>query len=183
MKTNHRSNRQNRYELTKAKYLLDPEQEALVATLEKYKDTDPRDTTLLWFALHTGARASELLAVTAADLDPNEMTVFIRGLKDSDNREIPLPKWLFLRLRLLAPADGGRVFPISYNRLRQIWQHYRPVPKKFHALRHTFAINLYRKAKDILILKHALGHRSLGNTMIYAEYQYKTTELRRAILG
>lgn len=174
--------RANRYELTKNKYLLDSEQSALVATLEKFKDTDPRDTTLLWLALHTGGRAQEILNITTADLNPEDQAVFIHGLKDSDNREIPLPPWLFKRVQALAP-DVDRIFPFTYNRFRQIWQHYRPAKKTLHALRHTFAINLYRKSKDILILKTALGHRALSNTMIYADYQYKTTELRRAILG
>lgn len=171
-----------RYELTKAKYLLDEEQLALNATLTKYQDTDPRDTVMIWLLLHTGARAQELLNVTTLDVDAGEQTVFIKGLKDSDNREIPLPPWLFKKLHRIMPAEGP-VFPITYNRLRQIWQEYRPVAKTLHSLRHTFAINLYRKNKDILVLKMALGHRSLGNTMIYAHYQYKTSEMRKAILG
>lgn len=171
-----------RYELDKTKYLLDAELGQLNETLEKYKDTDPRDTTVLLTLLHTGARATELLAITAADLDPHEETVFIRGIKHSDNRDIPLPSWLFKRLKALAPAEG-RIFEFTYQRLRQIWQHYRPVPKKLHCLRHTFAITVYRRSKDILVLKAALGHRSLGNTMIYAEYQFKNHELRKGILG
>lgn len=174
--------KQPRYELKKEKYLSDAEQLALNSTLEKFQDKDSRNCTLLWLALHTGARASELLNITASDLDFAEETVYIKGLKDSDDREIPLPPWLFKRVKALAP-DVGRVFPISYPRFHQIWLDYRPAKKKLHSLRHTFAINFYRREKDILILKVALGHRSLANTMIYSQYQYKTSELRRAILG
>lgn len=170
------------YELTKAKYLSDGEQEQLNATLTKFKDADFRNTTMIWIALHTGGRATEILNIRAEDLNAEARTVFLRGLKDSNNRDIPLPDWLFDRIALLAKG-GTRPFPISYNRFGQIWDLYRPARKKLHSLRHTFAINLYRKAKDILILKTALGHKSLNNTMIYAEYQYKNTELRRAILG
>jgi integrase len=171
-----------RYELTNQKYLLDEELAALNATLTRFRDQDARNCTMLWLALHTGARATELLNLTTQDFNLTAKTVFIRGIKESDNREIPLPTWLFNRIKQMLP-ESGRVFPISYNRFREVWVLYRPVKKKLHSLRHTFAINLYRKAKDILILKAALGHRSLDNTMIYATYQYKTDELRKAILG
>lgn len=171
-----------RYELSKAKYLLDSEYDALIGTLERFKEKDARNVTLLFMAVFTGARASELLNITSADLDHTEKAVLIRGLKGSDNREMPLPAWLFDRLAAIAP-EVGRVFPISYVRFYQIWCDYRPVKKKLHALRHTFAIRLYRKTNDIRLLQVALGHRSWGNTMIYAAYQYKTAELRRAMLG
>ncbi len=169
-----------RYSLNKSKYLLEDEQTELNRILEKFQDKHLRDTTLIWTALFTGARASELLAVTAADLDPKAHTVYIIGLKGSDSREIPLPAWLFAKVMALAP-DVGRVFPISYPRFHQIWQLYRPCKKNIHALRHSFAINVYRKTKDILLVKTALGHRSLANTMIYADYQYKTNELRKIL--
>jgi integrase len=74
------------------------------------------------------------------------------------------------------------LFPITYNRLRQIWDLYRPVQKKFHSLRHTFAIQLYKKTKDIRLVQVALGHRNVMNTMIYADYVYSQTELRKLIL-
>lgn len=172
----------NAYRLSKAKYLLDEEFNHLNNTLEKFKITDERNCTLLWLAIHTGARATEVLNVTAEDLDPHEMTVLIKGIKGSDDRDIPLPKWLFLRVKALAPVSG-RVFPITYIRFHQIWQLYRPCKKKLHSLRHTFAINLYRKTKDVRLIQLTLGHRNLDNTMIYADYQFKTSELRRAILG
>ncbi len=171
-----------RYELTKQKYLLDEEQAELVRILEKYEVSDFRDTTIIWLALHCGGRAQEILNITTQDLDVQGQSVFIKGMKNSDNRDIPLPPWLFKRLLKLAPLEG-RIFPFTYNRYLQIWHLFRPVKKNLHALRHTFALNLYRKAKDILILKLALGHRSLSNTMIYADFQYKNDELRRAILG
>jgi integrase/recombinase XerC len=67
-------------------------------------------------------------------------------------------------------------------RLYQIWQFYRPVPKKFHALRHTFAIELYQKTKDLRLVQVALGHRNITNTMIYADYIYSQQELKKLIL-
>ena len=125
----------------------------------------------------------ELLNLRKADLDPEERTVFIRGLKGSSDREIPLKSQLFDQIwREAQKTEGELIFPISYNRLRQIWQLYRPVHKKFHCLRHTFAIQLYKKTKDVRLLQMALGHRNIVNTMIYADYVYSREELRKLIL-
>lgn len=171
------------YKLTKEKYLHDDEQVELKRILERFEAKFPRDTALIWLGLHSGARATELLNIKFADLDELRRTVYIRGIKKSDDRDMPLPDWLFKKLLVLEPGSDGRIFPISYQRLHQIWGDYRPVKKKFHSLRHTFAINLYRKSKDIKLLQMALGHRNWNNTMIYADYQYKTDELKRVLLG
>lgn len=138
---------------------------------------------MLWLALRTGARAQELLNITKADLNSYDETVFIRGIKGSNDRELPVPSMLFQGLVRLGETNQKKeVFPITYPRLYQIWEFYRPVPKKFHALRHTFAIELYRKTKDIRLVQVALGHRNITNTMVYADYVYSQQELRKLIL-
>ena len=172
-----------RYALNKNKYLLDPEVERLEHILKSFADKDARNCTLLWTLLYSGARAQEALNIRTEDLNSYDETVFIRGLKGSNDRELPVPSWLFSRLT--AEARGSQdqlVFPITYNRLRQIWDLYRPVHKKQHALRHTFAIRLYKKTKDLRLLQVALGHRNITNTMVYADYIYSQQELRRLIL-
>lgn len=174
--------RLTRYSLNKNKYLLDPEVDRLNYLLESHQHRDERNCTLLWLALHTGARAQEALNLRNVDLNAYEETVFISGLKGSNDREIPVPNWLFRRLQALKTDPEGRLFPITYNRFRQIWDLYRPVQKKLHALRHTFAIRLYKKTKDLRLVQVALGHRNITNTMIYADYVYSQQELRRLIL-
>lgn len=172
-----------RYALNKNKYLLDPELDRLVYILESFKEKDARNCTLLWTLIHTGARAQEALNLRPEDLNTYEESVFIQGLKGSNDREIPVPSWLFNRLmREIPNARDGRLFPITYNRLRQVWDLYRPVHKKQHALRHTFAIRLYKKTKDLRLVQVALGHRNITNTMVYADYIYSQQELRKLIL-
>jgi integrase/recombinase XerC len=172
-----------RYTLNKNKYLLDPEYDRLIHILQSFRDKDPRNTTLLWTLLHTGARAQEALNLRMDDLNTFDETVFIRGLKGSNDRELPVPSWLFKRLvQESARADRGYIFPISYNRLRQVWELYRPVHKKLHGLRHTFAIRLYKKTRDLRLVQVALGHRNITNTMVYADYIYSQQELRKLIL-
>jgi integrase len=177
-----------KYQLNKNKYLLDPETERLEEILDSFIDKDERNCLILLLALKTGARVQELLNLTKSDINSHDQTVFIRGIKGSNDREIPLAAVLFDRLvsyaNRLEPTleNSEKLFDISYNRLRQIWDMYRPVHKKLHSLRHTFAIRLYKKTKDLRLVQVALGHRNITNTMIYADYVYSQQELRRLIL-
>ena len=177
------SGRGQRYSLNKTKYLLDPELEQLEDLLKRFADKDVRNVLLIELALKTGARAQELLNVCRADINSYDETVLIRGIKGSGDREIPLPRPLFHRLMQYASQlPGEKIFDVSYNRFRDIWVHYRPVPKKLHALRHTFAIRLFKKTKDLRLVQMALGHRNITNTMVYADYIYSQSELRKLIL-
>lgn len=172
-----------RYSLNKNKYLLEDEYQRLTQILKSFENKDSRNCTLLWTALMTGARAQEILNLHKDDLNPQEQSLFIRGLKGSNDRELPVIPWLYLRLsRLANESKSRRLFEISYNRLYQIWDLYRPVHKSFHSLRHTFAVRLYKRTKDIRLVQVALGHRNISNTMIYAEYVYSQEELRKLIL-
>ena len=174
------------YSINKNKYLLDNERERLEYLLKSHLCSDKRNAVVLFLALYTGARAQEVLNIKFADLDHQEEAVLIKGLKGSNDREIPLPPWLFKELTKLSPrlntSENQRLFPISYNRLRQIWQIYRPVHKKLHSLRHSFAIRLYKKTKDLRLVQVALGHRNITNTMVYADYIYTQEELKKLIL-
>lgn len=171
----------SRYSLNKNKYLSPDESERLEYLLKSFIDKERRNCCLLLLALYTGARATELLNLSFEDLNDEYQSVFIKGIKGSNDREIPLPGWLYKEVsRIQSPSRS--MFPISYNRLRQIWHFYRPTQKKFHSLRHTFAIRLYKKSKDIRLLQVALGHRNITNTMIYADYLYTQEELRKLIL-
>lgn len=172
-----------RYSLNKNKYLLVPEVQRLRQLLLDYRQSDLRNCLLLELGLRTGARAQELLNLQKIDLSQYDQTCFIRGIKGSNDREIPLHSDFYSVLsRYAEKLPGTRLFDISYERLVQIWHLYRPVPKKFHSLRHTFAIELYQKTKDLRLVQVALGHRNITNTMIYADYVYSQQELRRLIL-
>ena len=171
------------YAINKNKYLLDPEYDHLEILLKRYILKDTRNCLLIYLAMHTGARASEILTLKKEDLNVYDQSIFIHGIKGSNDREIPLPEWLFEFLEEYSKKQHTDVlFDIGYHRLRQVWDHYRPVKKKFHCLRHTFAIRLYKKVKDIRLLQIALGHRNITNTMIYADFVYSQNEMRKLIL-
>lgn len=170
--------------LNKTKYLLPPEVEKLRSLIEDHQLRDPRNCFLLSLGLRTGARASELLLTQKSDLNTYDESIFVRGIKGSNDREIPLHSQFFRVLHSWSETQtGNRLFPICYHRLYQIWDLYRPVHKKFHSLRHTFAIELYQKTRDLRLVQVALGHRNITNTMIYADYVYSQQELRKIILG
>ncbi len=174
------------YGLNKNKYLLAHEVEQLEGILKECMQVYPRDALILYVALKTGARATEILNLRYSDINEFDQTIFFRGIKNSNDRELPLSPRLFKKLmkyaRLSNAKSEQQLFEISYNRFRQIWGHYRPVNKKLHALRHTFAIELYKKTKDLRLVQLALGHRSITNTMIYANYIYSQKELKKLIL-
>ncbi len=176
--------REKRYSLNQTKYLLDPEFDRLCHILDLFRDRDPRNSAMLSLLLFTGARASEILNVKFDDLNVHDETILIFGIKGSNDRELPLRKPLFNQLLKLRGSQGstGLIFPISYRRMFQVWELYRPVHKKLHALRHTFAIRLYKKTRDLRLVQVALGHRNITNTMIYADYVYSQSELRKLLL-
>jgi integrase/recombinase XerC len=169
--------------LTKEKYLSDKEYEKLVSRCEALMPTDHRDATLILLALATGARAQELLNIREVDLDPESRTVFIRGLKGSNDREIPLSDVMWERVIWIAAGKGRKpIFGISYPRLYQIWESLKTCPKKFHALRHTFAVRHLRRTNNLRLIQIALGHAQIQSTMVYASYLMEKDELRSLLL-
>ena len=40
-----------------------------------------------------------------------------------------------------------------------------------HALRHAFAMRLYRRTRDVLLVRRALGHASVSSTLRYARVE------------
>lgn len=168
-------------ELTKDKFLNDEEISHLEALIER---NDDRDSLLIALGLYTGGRAQEILNIKKKDLNFHDRSVLIHGLKNSRNREIPLSRKLFSRLAVFVEnkQQDDLVFDISYERLNQIWQNYRPGSRKtFHSLRHTFALNLYKKCKDIRLVQTAMGHKSINSTMVYQTYFHTVSELRKAM--
>ena len=164
--------------MNQTKFLSKLELTELRRVLDIHRETDLRNVLLIETALATGARASEILSITKQDLNPETQTVFIRGLKSSNDREIPLKPTLF---RALIGLGGDKPFPITYQRLVQIWAQYRPVKKGFHSLRHSVALRIFEKHRDIRLVQVVLGHRSIDSTMVYSQYHYEQTELRRLL--
>lgn len=173
--------------LTPNKFLNDMEFFELTNNLDRWAKEHPRDALIFKLLLNTGARPSEILALTPNDVLHTERAVFIKGLKGSYSRTIPLPEplWAALQayIKITEPAEGEVIFNIAYNTLGQIWRAWRPCKKTLRSTRHTFALRLYKKTKDLRLVQRALGHKSIQNTEIYLDFDYGITELRKAICG
>jgi integrase len=169
--------------LDSGKFLTDKEDAYFLSMLLREKNTK---TLMLLLLRKYGMRSNELLALRPKDLNPEAKTMRVKGSKGSMPREMPLPDELFERLytearACLAPSD--RIFPIAYHQLHYIWEHYRPAEKKLHSLRHTLAIEIYKKTKDIYLVRSILGHRSIANTMIYLSFANSQDEYRKVLVG
>jgi integrase len=168
------------YKIHKDKFLSKQELIELDAIID-FGDSD-RDLLIIRLAKETGARATEILSINTLDVDHEERSLFIRGIKNSNDRQIPLRRVTYDKLCKYIEDKSGRVFNINYRRLEQVWRKHRPANKTFHSLRHTFAIELYKKTKDIKLVQLALGHKDIKNTMVYVDFVYSQEELRRLIL-
>lgn len=136
-----------------------------------------RNGIMLEVLLKTGMRQSELLGVRPMDLCEETQSIFVRPTKGSKERDLPISMALFKAVKKIAntrpPKDP--IFEVKQRTLQGIWYEFRPkgCTKKLHSLRHNFSLDIYKRTKDILLLKRALGHRSIQSTMIYSEHLYE----------
>jgi integrase/recombinase XerC len=50
-----------------------------------------------------------------------------------------------------------------------------------HSLRHSFALGLYERTGDVLLVQAALGHRAISSTLVYA--RASAERVRAAVVG
>jgi site-specific recombinase XerD len=140
-----------------------------------------RDRAVIETVLYTGLRRTEVLTLTAGQLETEDGRVFYRvrakgGVERF--REIPPPAlaaiaryWAAQGSSISQLDAGARLFPISsigfYTNLRRYAKKAGLGDLKPHDLRHT-AAKLRRQAGDSLETVQALlGHRSIATTAIY----------------
>lgn len=165
------------------KFLTPAEDLHLSVLLDKERS---RNSLILTLLRRYGMRQSELLLLRPCDLNPEAKSMKIPGLKGSNPRELPLSDDLFLRLSEQAatcPSEDMKIFPIGRHMVQAIWRYWRPCNKPLHALRHTFAIEMYKKTQDIHLVKNLLGHKSIANTLIYLDFVQSQDEFRKALVG
>lgn len=170
------------YQINKLKHL---EIEEVIALRNTLKNDRSRNAIMVQIALETGARSQEVLNIIKSDLDLTNKTLFIRGIKGSNDRDMPIGEDLLSKLKdYIKPlSESDRLFTINTWSFREVWKNYRPCAKKLHSLRHTFAITLFEKHRDIRLVQVALGHRNINNTMVYADYIYRKNELRSKLVN
>lgn len=159
-----------------------------------------RDYALLVFLYNTGARISEALAVTPADLHlaaPRHVRLLGKGRKE---RICPLwPETAHVLSRIINNADAGTAAPVFRNARRGVLtrdgaayliakyvklaarkaaglQRRRVTP---HVLRHSCAVALLQAGVDITVIRDYLGHASVATT---SRYVSTNVEMKREAL-
>ncbi len=150
-------------------------------------ETDPgkpiglRNLCILKLMANTGLRVSEALSLELVDIEWNTGKLKVRqgkGKKDRflwiNNDDLNLLiKWRDMRFGdndlLFTTKSGGPVYDVYMRQLMKRLRKKAGINKNIHphTLRHTFATDLYRKTKDIMLVQKALGHADISTTMIY----------------
>jgi len=152
--------------------------EQLVEVLRCAKRERERDWILLLVSFWHGLRASEAIALTAANFSDGYLTV--QRLKGSLRTTQPLIEHDDELLNERAAIDGwlpripsgGRLFPISrvhFYRLMRRYGRAAGLPQHLchpHVLKHSIAMQAIRTA-GIENVRQYLGHRSIASTGAY----------------
>jgi integrase len=158
----------------KIEYLSKKEIDEMLA---KASESSQRDYLLLKTLVLSGMRASEVVGsselpgLRLQDINAQEGTIIVAG-KGSKYRNVDVPRELCRQLQMYSKANNikkrDRIFDITRQRAWQISKEIAGV--RTHALRHTYAILLLRKTRNIRYLQKQLGHDSLNTTQIYLQF-------------
>jgi len=160
--------------------LSEDEQRRLLAALDDAEgDAEIRDRMMVTLMLATGLRLGATIGLDVRDVDiaAGELTVRTKG---SRVERVVLPRDVgrrlaaFLGARTNGPVfesrHGQRLSPRQARARLALWSQRAGLRRVAspHALRHTFAMALYRRTDDLLLVQAALGHRAIASTTVYA---------------
>ena len=168
------------------------ERERLLAALAAGEgEAAVRDRVLFELMLATGIRIGSALALDVGDLDLDEGTILLRRVKGDRQQLVFVPTKVVESLRafvgerrsgaLFCGQHGERVGARQVHRRLVDWCREAGItrPVSPHSLRHDFAMRIYEKTGDVLLVQAALGHASLESTAVYA--RTSGTRLRVAL--
>ena len=155
------------------------------------KDRDIRDFTMIYLALQTGLRVSELVGLYIEDVAPfGEISRFLivpsRIGKNSKKRDIPMNHETRTLLAHFLRIKDTRKQPINLDSFLFVSHHtHNPLSSRDfqrivkdisssslgrsitpHTLRHTFATRLLRHT-NLRVVQETLGHARVQTTQIY----------------
>lgn len=139
-----------------------------------------RDKAIVRLLFDTGARASELLGLTAQSFEWPQRKVKLKG-KGGRIRRVPLGSNAseavrnYLRVRpasrhsnlFVTQRGTAMAYPALNMMLSNLGKYARVEGVIPHRFRHTYAAEHYRKHHDIMALRDLLGHSKIETTMTY----------------
>ncbi len=176
-------------ELPKIKMVKDEEKDSLPGYLsnaefqEICNRVDPHHARAYWFYRETGLRLSEPFNGT---IDGNFFKIKARDYKGRHDHIITLTpelKAVLIEMQSMVKEKVNLGISTKENAVhmytKNFWKACRgdeekglePITdKKLHSLRHTCAVRLYLKTRDIYAVQRQLGHRSITTTEIYSKF-------------
>jgi integrase/recombinase XerD len=139
-----------------------------------------RDHALFAFLLGTGARLGSALALEVGDVDLVAGTATLRELKGGGSMTVYLRPELVTVLTaavgdrrsgpVFAGRDDGHFSPRHVQRRFEEWLRWAGIRGQYspHSCRHAFALGLFGRTGDVLVVQAALGHRAISSTLVYA---------------
>jgi integrase/recombinase XerD len=152
-----------------------------------------RDEMLFGLMLATGIRIGSALGLDVGDLDLEEGALVLRTVKGGQQQRAYVPREVMARLgayvggRVRGPVFCGlgqrRLGHRQAHRRLAIWARKAGIHRAIspHAFRHAFALGLYERTGDVLLVQGALGHRSIASTAVYARASGE--RVRAAVCG
>jgi len=159
--------------------------------IQKGKVTGQREWMVIDVLTSTGIRVSEAANIRCGDIKAGygQSELFVRDGKGSISRTIQIPDYLKKHLKQFlkwkrehSESTGnddhlfvGQRGPWSRQAIHQVVKTYLKVldlcdsGKSAHALRHSYAVQLYRQQRDLRTVQKQLGHVSIQSTQIYAD--------------
>lgn len=158
------------------------EEAALLDAIEAAMPRVPARALVL-LALETGMRQSELLRMEWSDYNKHRRLIHLDKTKSGDPRDVPLSTAAVGVLAALPqPLKGGRIFPVSQDRLirgvREACTTAGLVDLKFHDLRHEAASRLAEKLSVHELCK-MLGWKTIQMALRY--YHPRAEDLARKL--
>ena len=152
----------------------------VVAFLKAVGDLKMRTAFITIYA--AGLRVSEVVALTAADIDSKGMVICVRQGKGRKDRYVMLSEQLLAVLRdywrrtrppvwlFPGPDPTQAITPRTLQRACREAADAAGLDKSVtvHTLRHSFATHLLEQGVDIRVIQDLLGHRHIQSTTRYA---------------
>lgn len=152
--------------------------------------SEKRDAALFKTMTATGIRLSNALGLDVEDLDLEDGSMRLRGMKGGGEDTVYIGPGIVAILRahvgdrtsgpVFAAPRGGRLAANSLRARLALWARRAGIEGGLnpHRLRHTRATNLYRETGDLLLVSRSLCHRSIASTVTYARMD--AARLRKA---
>lgn len=175
--------------------LNEQERSTLLKQANKRYVTGERNKVMMQIMFNLGLRLAEVINLNWDDIDFLTEMLIVRegkGMKDrtlyikdnnwrGENDRRSLKGWKERQVRELGylpdhvfsttseGCKGKKLQPRYVQEMISRYSNRAGIRKVVspHTLRHTFATDLYRKTKDPVTVKNALGHSSITTTMIY----------------